>query len=468
MNRPIDDYRADLPIAQLITELGCLFEKQRRTEQLICRYLADLADRLEDEPATVMGGYTDIYHAARCCFGLSVRATRERVRVGRALRELPRIEQAFVDGQLGYSRVREVTRVATAETEREWFEAATVLPMRVLERRVAEAGGHEGKNQNDGRAQASVSWTDPDTVDVQLRMSAAAWALLERAMEGARRAAEGTNLLTDAEALEAVARDALTRQEQHEEGEPSDPRRNVVLYECRTCGRTEVDTGRGPIEVGDGAAAALGCGATVRDLRTEGRVVKRGGPLPTQVKRAVRLRDRDRCRVPGCGRRRYVNVHHIEHQAAGGTHARGNCCVLCTLCRARHNAPPTMASSTGGQLRVEGDADGELRFYDEAGEPIGQQRAWVGAPMTQRGSWLEATLGEGDEVGDTGDQEGGDPGLPPEAAQLLATMGSRGAWHPDALCQATGLGYSEVSNALLRLALVRRVKQTYQGYEAVR
>ena len=144
MNRPIDSYRADLPIAQLIAELGRLFEKQRRTEQLICRYLADLADRIETEPATVMGGYVDIYHAARCCFGLSVRATRERVRVGRALRELPRIEQAFVDGQLSYSRVREVTRVATAETEGEWFEAATVLPMRVLERRVVEAGLHGG------------------------------------------------------------------------------------------------------------------------------------------------------------------------------------------------------------------------------------------------------------------------------------------------------------------------------------
>jgi len=65
MNRPIDDYRANLPVAQLIAELSRLFQKQRRTEQLICRYLADLADRIENEPATVMGGYADIYHAAR-------------------------------------------------------------------------------------------------------------------------------------------------------------------------------------------------------------------------------------------------------------------------------------------------------------------------------------------------------------------------------------------------------------------
>ncbi len=57
-------------------------------------------------PELGLRGYVDIYHAARNCFDLSVRATRERVRVGRALRELPRIEQAFVDGRLGYSRAR--------------------------------------------------------------------------------------------------------------------------------------------------------------------------------------------------------------------------------------------------------------------------------------------------------------------------------------------------------------------------
>src|SRR5207237_1241570 len=62
--------------------------------------------------------------------------------------------------------------------------------------------------------------------------------------------------------------------------------------------RTELETGAGPIELGDGTAAALGCGAKVCDLRTEGRVERRGGPLPRAVARAVRLRDRDRCRVP--------------------------------------------------------------------------------------------------------------------------------------------------------------------------
>ena len=476
-----DGYRADLEIRQIIAELGRLFASQRRIERLICRYLADLADCIAAEPLTVLGGYADIYHAGRVLFGLSVRAIRERVRVGQALRELPRIEGALVEGQLSYSRVREVTRVATAETEAQWFEAAVELPMRVLERRVVEAGGGDGGGKDDdGGSGAAVSWANADTVDVRLRMGAAAWAMLERAMEGARRAAEGTALLTDAEALEAVARDALCRQEEGEGGEPSDPRRNVVLYECQLCGRTELDTGRGAIEVGDGAAAALGCGATERDLRTEGRVVKRGGPLPAQTKRAVRLRDRDRCRVPGCGRRRYVDVHHIEHQSAGGTHARSNCCVLCsTHHRQLHE----------GRLRVEGDADAELRFYDDGGEAIVAGRAAIAGWVTQGGSWGSADDGRdsaggggvatqggsspatGHFLDDEGDEAAGEDlgpsALPPEAGQLLVAMGARGGWHADALCAATGLSYRQVSGALLQLVLAGRVEESFCHYEVV-
>src|SRR2546421_1551982 len=49
--------------------------------------------------------------------GLDPRAARERVRVARALGTLPRLAQALAPGELSYSRVRALTRVATPETE---------------------------------------------------------------------------------------------------------------------------------------------------------------------------------------------------------------------------------------------------------------------------------------------------------------------------------------------------------------
>jgi hypothetical protein len=110
------EYRHSLNAAELLVELGQLFSQQRQTERLICRYLADLADRMQ-EPTALLSGFADVYLLARCQFGLSFRATRERVRVGQALRDLPATEQALLSGELSYSRVREVTRVARPQDE---------------------------------------------------------------------------------------------------------------------------------------------------------------------------------------------------------------------------------------------------------------------------------------------------------------------------------------------------------------
>src|SRR5207248_7201780 len=49
--------------------------------------------------------------------GLDPRAARERVRVARALGTLPRLSLALARGELSYSKVRALTRVATVETE---------------------------------------------------------------------------------------------------------------------------------------------------------------------------------------------------------------------------------------------------------------------------------------------------------------------------------------------------------------
>jgi hypothetical protein len=48
------------------------------------------------------------------------RTTEERLRVAEALESLPHIAEAFRSGRLVYSVVRELTRVADAETEEAW------------------------------------------------------------------------------------------------------------------------------------------------------------------------------------------------------------------------------------------------------------------------------------------------------------------------------------------------------------
>ena len=56
--------------------------------------------------------------------GIGGNAAREKVRVARALESLPKIRAAFGEGRLSYSKVRAVTRGATAETEEDLLHIA--------------------------------------------------------------------------------------------------------------------------------------------------------------------------------------------------------------------------------------------------------------------------------------------------------------------------------------------------------
>jgi DprA/Smf-like nucleotide binding protein involved in DNA uptake len=148
------EYDPTLSGPELLATVRALLATRRRAEQLICRYLADLADRVQEQRDEWLGARVQsvgeaairepVEDIARRHLGLRRRNTLERIRVGRALRALPQVERAFIEGELSYSRVREVTRIATATTEVVWLELARTLDMRTLERRVAQANGAMG------------------------------------------------------------------------------------------------------------------------------------------------------------------------------------------------------------------------------------------------------------------------------------------------------------------------------------
>ena len=62
-------------------------------------------------------GFTSCAHWLNWRTGLAMGAAREKVRVARALADLPRLSDAMRRGRVSYSKVRAVTRVATPETE---------------------------------------------------------------------------------------------------------------------------------------------------------------------------------------------------------------------------------------------------------------------------------------------------------------------------------------------------------------
>jgi hypothetical protein len=99
---------------------------RRQRSQLVIELVRELGESggIDDD----MGRYV----AFRC--GITVREAREYLRVAEALHVLPRTKEAFSRGELTFTKVRALTRVATASTEEGLLELAGVLTASQLER----------------------------------------------------------------------------------------------------------------------------------------------------------------------------------------------------------------------------------------------------------------------------------------------------------------------------------------------
>ena len=84
--------------------------------------------------------------------------------------------------------------------------------------------------------------------------------------------------------------------------------------------------------------------------------------VPDRTRRLVEHRDGG-CRVPGCGQRRRLHIHHLVHWDDGGRTDTNNLCCLCPQHHRMHHR---------GHLRISGNpeqSDG-LAFFDTQGRPI--------------------------------------------------------------------------------------------------
>ncbi|MCA1683528.1 MAG: HNH endonuclease [Actinobacteria bacterium] len=84
--------------------------------------------------------------------------------------------------------------------------------------------------------------------------------------------------------------------------------------------------------------------------------------VPDRTRVAVEHRDGG-CRVPGCDRRRWLQVHHIVHWEDGGPTDTPNLVALCSRHHRLHHQ---------GRLGISGDSDDPdgLEFTDHAGRRL--------------------------------------------------------------------------------------------------
>ncbi|MCC6998379.1 MAG: hypothetical protein IT370_27455, partial [Deltaproteobacteria bacterium] len=172
-------------------------------------------------------GFASFHEYAEARLQLPPRLAYERVRVVEALTTLPRTRAALAAGVVGYSVVRELTRVVTPANELAWLERAAGCTAREVERLVA---GHVlGDDPDDTPDPAEV------LTPVSFELTPATRALLREARQQLHRDA-GQRLDDDAFIAELVRR-ALAGGE-HRPGTPS---YQIAINVCDRCERVTQD-----------------------------------------------------------------------------------------------------------------------------------------------------------------------------------------------------------------------------------
>jgi hypothetical protein len=152
-----------IPAARPLTlQLSNALANWSTSQQLVVGLAADFADSGE----WLSAGVSSAAHWIADAADIEVSTAREWVRIGRLLRSLTVIRDAFLADELSYSKVRTLTRIATPTNQAELLEIATSVPAGHLGRALASWTRRTSSDAELARlhhAQRSVTWrTEPD------------------------------------------------------------------------------------------------------------------------------------------------------------------------------------------------------------------------------------------------------------------------------------------------------------------
>jgi hypothetical protein len=336
--------------------------------------------------------------------GIGRVAAREKVRVARSLAELPKISASFEKGEISYSKVRAMTRIATPENEDVLMNIALQGTAAHVERIVRQYRRVERledawlANEAHKHRYLNYRFDDDGSVLIEARLPSEVGAMLRKAIE----AAEEVLFQAQREATKEVsaeAPDARASERQTDDAEDSAGARRadaLALLAERFLGDAAKEAGcsdrflvtvhidqellsedevataescvsaetllrdghRSRSDIEDGPTLAA---ETARRLACDGPIVgivedDDGEPLNVgrktraispALKRSLASRDGG-CRFPSCNRTRFTEGHHIHHWADGGETKLSN---LITLCRFHHR----LLHEGGFGLRVTDD-----------------------------------------------------------------------------------------------------------------
>jgi hypothetical protein len=379
--------RATRPTEQAVdsleAEITALWGHINAAEYRFLKLLAEF-DRLE---GYARHGLASAAHWLNWQCGIGVVAARERVRVARALEELPAISAAFEEGKISYSKVRAMTRVASPANESVLLNVAlngTAQHVETLVRRYRRARRAEDAERSQALHRdryLQLFYDDDGALTIHGKLPPEVGALVKQAIESVMTRLESETRPRDesdeiqtqsnvsaetiaetfeddvsrervAEPVSARRADALVEIAQHalgchssESGSAAERFQVVVHIDQAALTERESPATERPqrCELENGpklaidTAKRLGCDAALVGIVSD----RNGNPLDVgrrtraitpALKRVLASRDGG-CRFPGCTHTRFTEGHHVEHWADGGETKLGN---LITLCRFHH------------------------------------------------------------------------------------------------------------------------------------
>ena len=354
--------------------------------------------------------------------GIGMNAAREKVRVAKALGELPKISAAFRSGEISYSKVRAMTRVANEENEDYLLMIAqhgTAHHVETVVRgyRRAERLDEPADRLHDSR-EFNYRWDDDGSLVFNGRLPADVGAMLMKAIQASIDRKEKEVSAETREPVSARRADAIAEMAEsylatgparsssadryqvmvhvHPEGtksaETSDHSRHCEEHSDEAISMRSPRSLRdlamtGQVEDGPHVTAETSqricCDTSISRLTEDSSgeplsIGRKSRVIPPAMRRALRSRDKG-CRFPGCTHRHFIDGHHIKHWADGGETSLDN---LVQLCRRHHRLVHE------GGFGCERNSAGAIVFRDREGSVIGD----AGTPLPRYRGNVDADL----------------------------------------------------------------------------
>ena len=343
-DEPLDPNDPTLTAVQVDAMLRSLARESHQREHTTMRWLLR-ADELQVER---LFGFASLREYAERLLGLSGRGLEDRLRVARALERLPRLNDAFACGDLAYSVVREICRVATPETEADWIEHAEGKGAREVQCMVAARSVGDRPSDPAKESLAPVRVTLTLTPEVK--------GLLEEARRKATQ--DRGEHVDDSEFIREAMTAYLVGGGTRDAG--------VAAFQIALTvgpdGRAVMHAGAEDVPVDEVTLEMARCDAQDVGVVDDGEAPRASQTIPPKTRRQIELRHSGRCATPGCRNAAFTHVHHVTPRADGGTHDPEE---LVLLCDAHHRA------LHDGALLVRGRFSEGFVFQHADGRPYG-------------------------------------------------------------------------------------------------